>query len=97
LKNVYENYTELPQNISDRIYNLAQRITEGKESPYEKALAIEQYFHNSGYVYDLDPPRLPEALRQWIISFLKAKRFLYPLCVRHGDTCQGMRLAGKIF
>lgn len=59
LKNVYENYTELPQNISDRIYNLAQRITEGKESPYEKALAIEQYFHNSGYVYDLDPPRLP--------------------------------------
>lgn len=59
LKSVYENYTQLPQKISDRIYNLAQRITEGKESHYDKALAIEQYFHNSNYVYDLNPPRIP--------------------------------------
>ncbi|HOM03652.1 MAG TPA: transglutaminase-like domain-containing protein [Acetivibrio sp.] len=59
LKSVYENYTQLPQNISDRVFKLAQKITEGKESTYDKALAIEQYFHNSDYVYDLDPPRIP--------------------------------------
>lgn len=59
LKSVYENYTQLPQNISERVYNLAQSITEGKESHYDKALAIEQYFHNSDYVYELNPPRIP--------------------------------------
>lgn len=59
LKSAYESYTQLPPDISDRIYNLAQRITEGKDSHFEKALAIEQYFHNSDYVYDLDPPRIP--------------------------------------
>ena len=37
LSHVYENYMQLPQNISQRIYELAESITEGKQSDYDKA------------------------------------------------------------
>ncbi|NLP13037.1 MAG: transglutaminase domain-containing protein [Clostridium sp.] len=60
LSHVYENYMQLPQNISQRIYELAESITEGKQSDYDKAKAIEQYFHTSDFVYDLNPPRIPD-------------------------------------
>lgn len=59
LKYVYENYTQLPKNISERIYKLAESITQGKNSDYDKAKAIEQYFHSSDFVYDLNPPGIP--------------------------------------
>jgi transglutaminase-like putative cysteine protease len=59
LDHSYKNYTQLPPNISPRIYQLAESITEGKKSDFDKAEAIEQYFHTSGFVYDLTPPRIP--------------------------------------
>lgn len=59
LKAVYKEFTQLPSNISQRIYELAKEITDSKYSDYEKALAIEQYFHNSDFRYSLNPPRIP--------------------------------------
>lgn len=38
---------------SEVIDELAAKLTEGKTSDFEKALAIERYFTNEGYVYDL--------------------------------------------
>ena len=55
----YDNFTSLPKGLPKRIYVLAERIVSGKKSDYEKAVAIEQFFHNSGFVYDLAPPKSP--------------------------------------
>ncbi len=38
---------------NQKIYDLAMQITEGLESDYEKALAIERYFLRNNYIYDL--------------------------------------------
>ncbi|HEY9059983.1 MAG TPA: transglutaminase-like domain-containing protein [Pseudobacteroides sp.] len=51
-------YTGLPDNMPERVYNLAEKITKGKNSDYLKALAIQNYFHSSGYKYSLKPPRI---------------------------------------
>lgn len=39
---------------NSRIYDLAQRLTEGAKSPYEKAKVLEYYFIENGYSYDLE-------------------------------------------
>lgn len=39
---------------NQRIYDLAQKITAGMDSEYEKAVALEYYFINNDYKYDLD-------------------------------------------
>lgn len=40
--------------IDPRIYALAEEITAGLSNDYEKALAIERWFGESGFVYDMD-------------------------------------------
>jgi len=56
----YSNYTDLPQDMPGRIYDLAESITAGKTSDYSKALAIEQFFHTGNFTYDLSPGNLPK-------------------------------------
>lgn len=46
-----ENY--LDYGDSEKIYNLAQELTAGIESPYEKAKILEMYFIENDFVYDL--------------------------------------------
>lgn len=55
-------YNSKSGGISDDIRQLAAQITDGLESDYEKALAIEKWFGEAGFVYDRDyVPGLPEA------------------------------------
>lgn len=49
-------YTELNENTTNRIRELANNITEKYESPYYKAKAIEEYFRNNDYIYNLNLP-----------------------------------------
>ncbi|MDE5584683.1 MAG: transglutaminase-like domain-containing protein [Ruminococcus sp.] len=51
----YSAYTDILLDYGDRqrIKNLAETITEGCFSDYDKARAIESYFFNNNYVYDL--------------------------------------------
>lgn len=58
LQNEYDEYIDycyglLDYGGSSRIYDLAQEITQGLDSDYEKAKAIEQYFFANDFVYDL--------------------------------------------
>ncbi|HAZ31416.1 MAG TPA: hypothetical protein DCY61_01745 [Dehalococcoidia bacterium] len=46
-------YLELPPNISERVKDLARRITEGMPTPFEKAKAIETFLQVK-YKYKLD-------------------------------------------
>lgn len=54
-----EKYLQLPDSISSRIYNLADDITEEKTSPFQKALAIQEYLKKN-YEYNADYERSPE-------------------------------------
>jgi hypothetical protein len=56
----YLYFLDLPDSLSGRIYELAASITAGKTSDYDKARAIENYFHSSDYKYTTNPPRLPD-------------------------------------
>jgi len=52
-------YYQLPDNVTDRTIQLAESITEGIDSKYEKAEAIEQYLKEE-YIYDFDYNISPE-------------------------------------
>jgi hypothetical protein len=58
----YKNFTNLPGNLPKRVYDLANSITLGKTGDFEKASAIEQFFHTSGFKYSLEPARLPSGM-----------------------------------
>ncbi len=54
---ISETYLQLPQNLPDRVRNLAQRLTNEEMSYYEKVIVIQNYVRNS-VPYDLQtqPP-----------------------------------------
>ena len=57
-------YLQLPVDLPPRVHNMAREITQGIESPYEKAQAIEQFLE-SEYTYRAtatgqDAPQAPE-------------------------------------
>lgn len=56
-----QSFTRLPDELPDRVYNLAHEITEGYESRYEKLKAIELYLLNN-YSYSNRAPRVPEGM-----------------------------------
>ena len=43
--------------VPDSIIKLAEQITQNSNSPFEKALSIENYFRNNGFYYDLSYKR----------------------------------------
>lgn len=54
----YDEFIDYCRGLLDygdsiRIYDLAQEITQGLDSDYDKAKAIEQYFLTNDFVYDL--------------------------------------------
>jgi|GEM_PF-468445 transglutaminase-like putative cysteine protease len=54
-----DHYLQLPSSLPDRVRDLAERITEGAETPLDKALAIENYLRTEGgfeYSQDIDSP-----------------------------------------
>ena len=54
---LWSRYTQLPPDMPPRVAELALQVTAGAETPYDKALAVEQYL-KSTYAYNLaiDPP-----------------------------------------
>lgn len=65
----YNNYTNLPKTTTKRTYRLAQKITEGHTSDYDKAKAIEEFFFEQGYMYDMEAP-VVRSKRDYIDYFL---------------------------
>jgi transglutaminase-like putative cysteine protease len=61
-------YTGLPDELPDRVYKLADTITEGYDTKYEKLKAIEAYLLNN-YTYSRRSPRVPEG-QDYIDYFL---------------------------
>jgi hypothetical protein len=67
---IYNKYTMLPTNLPPRVKELAEEITKGKTTWYEKAKAVEEYFGNSGYIYDQKNVAVPGEKDDYVDQFL---------------------------
>ncbi len=63
-------YLQVPESLPQRVRDLAYRITEGKQTRYEKVLAIESWLmHNTEYTLDIPPlPEGADALDQFLFE-----------------------------
>jgi transglutaminase-like putative cysteine protease len=70
---VTERYLQLPGDFSPRISKLAEQITQGLESPYDKATAITEYLRREIKYADPLPEPPPEGKDpiEWILFDLK--------------------------
>lgn len=58
IEEIRSQYLQLPDTVTDRVYELAHKITDKCDSDYEKAKAIEDYLRT--LVYTLKPGSLPD-------------------------------------
>ena len=66
-----DRYTDLPPNIDPQIRAKALAQTRNLETPFEKGLAIEHWFRETGgFVYDLDaePGHSEDVLATWLFD-----------------------------
>jgi transglutaminase-like putative cysteine protease len=55
---IQQNYMSVPDSVPQRVFDLTKEITAGKQSSYEKILAIQEYLQNN-FSYTLTPPYTP--------------------------------------
>ena len=67
-ENVREMYTELPGHLEKPVQDLAYEITSAASTPYEKAMAIQNYLKRN-YKYSLEVGEHPENI-DFVTSFL---------------------------
>ncbi|MEW4329139.1 transglutaminaseTgpA domain-containing protein [Rossellomorea marisflavi] len=65
-----ERYTQLPENLPERVSLLAEEITKDKDNWYDKVKAIERYFGQNGFVYDQQDVAVPGAEQDYVDQFL---------------------------
>jgi hypothetical protein len=53
---VVPRYLQLPDSLPERIRFLAEQVTAGRETPYQKAVAIERYLRDIPYNERIDGP-----------------------------------------
>ena len=57
---ITDHYVQLPSTLPQRVRDLAQSVTANADNPYDKAVAVQNYLRESGFVYSQDidaPPR----------------------------------------
>jgi transglutaminase-like putative cysteine protease len=65
---IKDNYLQFPAGPHDELAKLAQQITAHARTPYDKAIALQDYFLSGKFVYDIDA-NLPNGLTG-LIDFL---------------------------
>ena len=65
---ILSDYTTLPDHLQEQVFQIAQEASEGAETPYDKALAIQRYLARN-YRYTLDVEPQPENL-DFVSNFL---------------------------
>ncbi|SIS08571.1 protein of unknown function [Peribacillus simplex] len=67
---IMEKNTQLPEGLSNRIYELASRLTRNETNWYDKAKAIEDYFDGPEFIYSKDDIPYPESNQDYVDQFL---------------------------
>ncbi|AXI00077.1 transglutaminase [Sporosarcina sp. PTS2304] len=64
------SYMQLPENLPQRVKDLAQSITENEISVYDKVKAVEQYFKRNGFTYETQNVAVPDDTQDYVDQFL---------------------------
>ncbi|WP_170006322.1 DUF4129 domain-containing transglutaminase family protein [Bacillus fonticola] len=68
--NIVESYTQLPENLPDRVSELAAELTANEDNWYRKARAIEDYLTGVDFVYDRENVAIPQDDEDYVDQFL---------------------------
>lgn len=63
-------YLQLPNDLPQRVTDLAYEITNSYESVYDKARAVEGYFARSGFQYETENVQVPTGNQDYVDQFL---------------------------
>lgn len=63
-------YTQLPEDIPDRVRELAVELTEDQTNQYDRAKAIEQYFQSPDFTYETEDVPVPDEGQDYVDQFL---------------------------
>ncbi|MEH7272992.1 DUF4129 domain-containing transglutaminase family protein [Neobacillus vireti] len=63
-------YTQLPENLPERIKELAETITAGETNWFDKAKAVERHFSSSVFTYDQTNVAVPGENDDYVDQFL---------------------------
>ncbi|WAA09215.1 transglutaminase TgpA family protein [Fervidibacillus albus] len=66
----YEQYTQLPETLPERVTDLAIQLTEEESNWYDKAKAIEQYLQSYEFTYDTVNVAIPDEDEDYVDQFL---------------------------
>lgn len=66
----FDRYLQLPDNLPQRVRDLAVDITESVPTAYQKARAIENYFALNGFRYSTSEVAIPSASEDYVDQFL---------------------------
>ena len=67
---IHQQYTQLPEDLPDRVQSLAEDITADDDNRYDQAKSIEQYFGQAGFIYQISDVPVPEADEDYVDQFL---------------------------
>ncbi|KIL50651.1 transglutaminase TgpA family protein [Jeotgalibacillus soli] len=65
-----DQYLQLPDNLPDRVRELAAQITADQDNWYDKANAVESYFANGEFTYDQTDVAVPQGNQDYVDQFL---------------------------
>lgn len=69
---VKDRYTRLPDQLPARVRDLAQQLTKGQPTPYDKALAVQDYLRTLRYTFEVPVPPSDRDFVDWFLFDLKA-------------------------
>lgn len=69
-EHIREAFTQLPDDLPERVHGLASEIVEGEDNRYDKVRAVESYFAQNGFEYDTQDIAVPDEDEDYVDQFL---------------------------
>ncbi|MEE3809427.1 DUF4129 domain-containing transglutaminase family protein [Lysinibacillus fusiformis] len=66
----YNRFLQLPNQLPQRVRDLASDITQGKATIYDQIKAVESYFRTNGFRYDKNEAAIPAENQDYVDQFL---------------------------
>ncbi|WDF04502.1 transglutaminase TgpA family protein [Shouchella hunanensis] len=63
-------YTQVPDDLPDRVRELAEELTEGRDTVYDQVMAIELYLRGPSFSYETEDVPVPSGNQDYVDQFL---------------------------
>lgn len=67
---IEDRYLQLPDDLPNRVRNLASEIVQGEGNRYDRAKAVESYFSSTGFEYSTTDVAVPSGNEDYVDQFL---------------------------